>query len=71
MGRGEEKQKASWNQSGSQGTKTKAGCKARPGVKQNDDEKYMNSFDHSLQQKEKLKLGNYSVNTITVENLAD
>lgn len=28
-------------------------------------------LDHSLQQKEKLKLENYSVNTITVENFAD
>lgn len=31
----------------------------------------MNLSDHSLQQKEKLKFGNYSVNTITVENLAN
>lgn len=54
------------------GTKTKAGCKAWSKVKQNDGEEYMDKlFDHSLQQKEKLKLGNYSVNTITVENVAD
>lgn len=50
------------------GTKTKVGCKAWSRVKQNDDKKYMNLSDNSLQQKEKLKFGNYSV---TVENFAD